>query len=178
MRRTLIRQLRSWLLLCVTFLTASALHAETLTTLPHRPDAPTLELPDISGETLTLEDMRGSVVLVNFWATWCPPCRAEMPSLQRLRDKFSPDEFRLLTVNVGESKKTIDQFFGSMRTVPTFTILTSAGRDIPKQWPVRGLPVTFIIDKGGRVTHVASGARLWDSREVLTTIQQLIDGDI
>ena len=101
-----------------------------------------------------------------------------MPSLQRLRDQFSPNDFRLLAVNVGESKKTIDQFLGSMRTMPTFTVLTSDGHKIPKQWPVRGLPVTFIIDKGGRVTHVASGARLWDSREVLTTIQQLIDADI
>ena len=178
MRRMLIRQLISLLLLCVTFLAATTLYAETLTTLPHRPNAPILELPDISGEILTLQDMRGRVVLVNFWATWCPPCRAEMPSLQRLRDKFSPNDFRLLAVNVGESKQTIDQFFGSMRTAPTFTVLRSNGHDIPKQWPVRGLPATFIVDKDGRVTHVASGARLWDSREVLTTIQQLIDADI
>ena len=171
----LLRQLAGLSLLCVSFLTVSELLAETLTRLPHRPDAPTLALPDISGEMLTLEDMRGYVVLVNFWATWCPPCRAEMPSLQRLRDQFSQSEFRLLAVNVGESKKTISQFFVSMHRKPTFTVLTSDGHNIPKQWPVRGLPVTFIIDKGGRVTHVASGARLWDSREVLTTIQQLID---
>lgn len=173
----LIKRFASLSLLIVAFFATSALHADALTFLPHRPDAPVLELPDISGKTRTLEDMRGRVVLINFWATWCPPCRAEIPSLQRLRDQFSNEDFSLLAVNVGESRKDISRFFFSMHTIPTFTILTSNEQIIPKQWPIRSLPTTFIVDKSGRVTHVASGARFWDSREVMATIQQLLNAD-
>ena len=149
----------------------------SLTSFPDRPLAPALVLPDISGRIHELDDYRGQVVVVNFWATWCPPCRVEMPSFQRLQNQFPRDKFRMLAVNVGENREQIAQFFFSQNPQPTYTILMSPEKVMSDQWLVRSLPTTFIIDKTGRVSHMANGARAWDSQEIWTLVKDLINSE-
>jgi len=148
-----------------------------LTELPERPPAPNFELPDIGGKLHTLSDLKGKVVLVNFWATWCPPCRAEMPSLERLWNQLKDEDFEILAVNIGESNEQIAHFYFSMRTPLTFTILADRNNQASQYWPIRGLPGTYVIDRKGRVTHVAHGARRWDTSEIVSTLKQVISAD-
>ncbi|MCC7279436.1 MAG: TlpA family protein disulfide reductase, partial [Chromatiaceae bacterium] len=87
--------------------------------IPALPAAPTLRLEDMDGQVVDLASYRGRVVLVNFWATWCPPCRAEFPSLGRIRHLFGPSDFEVIAVNVGEEAETVFSFAGS----PEFPVL-------------------------------------------------------
>ncbi len=148
-----------------------------LTELPGRPPAPDFELPDIGGKLHRLSDLKGKVVLINFWATWCPPCRGEMPSLERLWNQLKDQDFKILAVNIGESNEQIAHFYFSVRTPLTFSILTDRHRLASQYWPLRGLPGTYVVDREGRVTHVAHGARRWDSREMIRTLQKVINAD-
>ena len=115
----------------------------SLTPFPIRPLAPVLVLPDIGGRLHELDNYRGQVVMVNFWATWCPPCRAEMPSFQRLQDQFARDKFRMLAVNIGETREQIAQFFFSQNPQPTYTILMSPEKLMSDKWFVRKLADYF-----------------------------------
>lgn len=146
-----------------------------LTSLPQKPAAPPLQLTDIGGRSHNIDDLRGQVIVVNFWTTWCPPCRAEMPSFQRLRDQFPRGKLALLAVNVGESRQDIAKFFFSQHPPPTYTILMTRGKPVSAQWHVQTLPTTYIVDKSGRVLYAASGARAWDSNEIRTLIREMID---
>lgn len=149
----------------------------SLTSFPNRPLAPSLVLPDIGGRLHELDNYRGQIVMVNFWATWCPPCRAEMPSFQRLQDQFPRDKFRILAVNIGETREQIAQFFFSQNPQPTYSILMSPEKLMSDQWLVRSLPTTFIVDQTGRVSHMAYGPRAWDSQEVWILVKDLIDSE-
>ncbi len=148
-----------------------------LTELSERPPAPNFELPDIGGKLHRLSDLKGKVVLINFWATWCPPCRAEMPSLERLWNHLQDEDFEILAVNIGESNEQIAHFYFSMRTPLTFTILADRNSQASQYWSLRGLPGTYVIDREGRVTHVAHGARRWDTPAIISTLKQVINVD-
>ncbi len=154
---------------------ALAADASGLTELVTAPPAPQIELRDIDGRRHRLSDLRGKVVLVNFWASWCPPCRAEMPSLQRLWDRLRHTDFVVLAIAAGESKRDVVGFDFSLPARLTFTLLPDPDFDATQYWPVRGLPASFVIDTRGRVTHVAHGARRWDSPHILALLRTLID---
>lgn len=112
-------------------------------------------LADIAGREVDLASLRGEVVLVNFWATWCEPCREEMPSLQRLQNKFGARGFRVVTVNVGEGALRIRQFLE--RTPVSLTMLRDADSDVMKAWRVRMLPASFLIDRKGMLRYQIVG---------------------
>ena len=139
-----------------------------------RPAAPELVLTDIHGVTHRLSDLRGSVVLVNFWATWCPPCRQEMPGLQRAFEELKSPEFHILAVATGEDLRSIAHFYRSLPEPLTFTLLPDPQNTGWRAWPFHGLPATFIIDKSGHVAYLAEGAREWDSPEMLAALRALI----
>lgn len=144
--------------------------------LPTRPPAPELKLKDTNGKTIDLAKLHGEVVMITFWATWCPPCRAEMPSMQRAWEKLQDDNFNLLAVSVKEDKFTIAQFLYSIKPTPTFPILLDQQSKTTKFWPIsKGLPSTFLIDKFGRVAYIVHGARDWNNRDIIARIQDLID---
>ena len=139
-----------------------------------KPLAPDFELQSLTGNPVKLSDLKGKVVLVNFWASWCAPCRAEMPSMERLWKKMDKENFTMLAINAGQEKSDIAKFFFSLRKPITFPVLIDARGSASQYWPIKALPVTFIIDKEGRVAYVSHGAKRWDSKKVRALLQQLI----
>ncbi|MFZ5555260.1 MAG: peroxiredoxin family protein [Pseudomonadota bacterium] len=141
-----------------------------LTPLQANP-APEFSLADMDGKRHRLSDYRGKVVLVNFWATWCPPCRAEMPSMQRAWLTLKQENIVMLAVNVGEGADTIFEFTGEFPV--EFPLLLDRDSKVTAQWPVRGLPTTFVVDPQGRLAYRAIGAREWDDPELLKALRAL-----
>ena len=119
-----------------------------------------LVLPDLAGRDVDLSSFKGEVVLVNFWATWCEPCREEMPSLQRLQQKLGGKGFRVLAVNVGEGAARIRQFLE--RTPVSLSIVRDADSDVMKAWRVRMLPASFLVDRRGKLRYQIVGEADYD----------------
>jgi thiol-disulfide isomerase/thioredoxin len=131
--------------------------------------APTLRLADGEGGLIDLHAYRGKVVLVNFWATWCPPCRKEFPSLGRVRALFPRDAFEVLAVNVGEDPETVFSF-----AIPEFPMLFDRDSKAMAAWPVKGIPTSFLIDREGRIAYRAVGGREFDAPDIVALIRQLL----
>ncbi len=148
--------------------------SHSLTPLKPRPPAKNFTLKDLDGKTHSLTDYRGKVVLVNFWATWCPPCRREMPSMERLQQKFRGEPFTILALNQVEKFDLVFAFTGELSPAPTFPILLDEAGKTPAQWGVKGLPTSFIVDKKGRVAYRAVGGRAFDHPEIERAIRALI----
>lgn len=125
---------------------------------PARKPVPALQLTDLSGKVWRLADMRGKVVLLNFWASWCEPCRAEMPSLQRLADQH-PQDLVVLAVNLKESTQTVQQFV--QRTALTLPVLPDPQGATARAWGVTVFPSTVLIDAQGKVRRVVQGELDW-----------------
>jgi len=141
-----------------------------MTALPTATPAPPLRLPDADGKPVDLSDYRGKVVLVNFWATWCPPCRKEFPSLGRVRKLFKPAEFEVLAVNIGEDPDMVFSFTG----ITEFPVVFDRSSKIMATWRVNGLPTTLLVDRQGRLTWKAVGGREFDDPSIVATIKQLL----
>ena len=144
-----------------------------------RYDTPPLILDRLSqyaaGEEVSLEDYKGKVVLVNFWATWCPPCVHELPSMQSLRDALDGQPFEILALNMGEDPAMVGKFLDSFGTKLTFPILLHADRQVAIDWNVSAMPTTMLVDKKGKLVSVIKGARMWDSEEVVNAIMPLLE---
>ena len=134
--------------------------------------APGLALADLSGKEHRLADYRGSVVLVNFWATWCEPCRAEMPSIDRLRKSLDGQKFQVLAVNLAEPLSRIQRFAD---TVPVgFPLLRDRDGSVGKAWKARLLPASYLIGRDGRIRYVAFGELDWTSAAVRARVDELL----
>ncbi len=127
---------------------------------------------DIEGNAVDLKDLQGRVLVVNFWATWCEPCRDEMPSLQRLREKLDGRSFDVLAVNYGESREKVSQFLGKENVV--LPVLLDPEMETAKAWGVGGLPMTFLIDAEGRVRYSVFGERDWSGGDSLALVEKLL----
>ena len=136
--------------------------------------APALNLPDLAGRQHDLAGYRGEVVLVNFWASWCPPCLAEMPSMQRLATALKNRPFRLLAVNVRESRSKAWKFMKLLNV--TFTALLDSTGEAAETWDVQIYPTSYLIDAEGRVRYVAYGPVDWDAEEIIQRIEALLPG--
>lgn len=139
--------------------------------LPDTPQAPDFNLADMDGARHRLSDYRGKVVIINFWATWCPPCREEMPSMQRAWGQLEREGVVMLAVNVGEDEDTIFTFTANYPV--DFPLLLDSDSAVIQSWPVRGLPTTFVIDTKGAIVYRAIGGRAWDSPGILDTLRAL-----
>ncbi len=135
--------------------------------------APALQTQDLAGASKTLADYRGQVVLLNFWASWCPPCRQEMPSMERLRQKLAGRSFVILGVNSGENPEEVRSFLPTMKL--GFPILLDPESANTRRWKVFALPTSFLIDAQGRVRHSIAGPTEWDAGEGLALTEKLLD---
>ena len=137
--------------------------------------APGFVLEDMDEIKVNFEKFRGKVVLLNFWATWCPPCRREMPSMERLYQKYKEKAFTIVAINQMEDIDTVFSFTGQLTLSPTFVILFDKTSDTSKNYRVNGLPTTFLIDKKGRIRYRAIGGREFDHVEIEKIIEALIN---
>ncbi len=145
---------------------------QTLPALQEPFPAPDFELRDIDGKVHRLSDYRGKVVVLNFWATWCPPCREEMPSMELARQMIRGEDIVILAVNVGEDEDTIFRFTGDYPV--EFPLLVDREAKVIRSYPVIGLPTTYVIDPRGYVTHRAVGSREWDDPALLDKLRALL----
>jgi thiol-disulfide isomerase/thioredoxin len=133
-----------------------------------------LELADLKGDRLDLKAHRGKVVLVNFWATWCEPCRHEMPSIQRLRDRLGDKRFAVLLVNVDEPEARVRRYVDEVRL--DLPIALDPGKRVTSRWGVKVLPSTFLIGPDGRVRYRVIGDMDWNSERAVSAIDRLLAG--
>lgn len=139
--------------------------------IPGTPPAPDFILKDIDGNTHTLKSYRGKVVILNFWATWCPPCRDELPSMERAYQKLKDKGVVLLGIDVGEDSDTIFTFTADYPV--NFPLLMDMDSTVIKSYPVVGLPTTYVIDRQGRLVYRAIGTRQWDAVNILKILTDL-----
>ena len=130
-------------------------------------------LVDIKGATHTLADYRGKIVVVNFWASWCPPCIQEMPGLQRLQEKLAGQPFVILPVNVGEKKYRVWKFVKLINF--TLPVPLDTRSKVFADWDASVLPTSFLLDTKGHIRYRVQGDLEWDSEEVVSLIRALIN---
>lgn len=141
---------------------------------PDKALAADFTLRDLDGKLHKLSDYRGKVVFLNFWATWCPPCRAEMPAMERLNEVMGSKDFVMLAVNADEDVKDLEAF--ARETPHKFTVLSDADGKIQQLYQVFKFPETFVIDRQGRIVEHIVGARDWSSTEALKFFNKQIAG--
>lgn len=135
--------------------------------------APPLALPDLAGRPVDLAALRGQVVLVNFWATWCPPCVEEIPSLDRLQAQLAPRGFTVLAIDVGEDRATVERFLADKPV--RFPVLLDPEGSSFKTWKAYAFPTSVVLDRAHRARYAVYGAFAWDSPEVVEAIGRLLD---
>ncbi len=134
--------------------------------------AAAFNLPSRAGPAVALGDLRGQVVLINFWATWCGPCRKEMPLLEQIQKKYGPLGFTMLGVNVEEDTRLMDAF---LKDVPvSFPILLDPANGVSKLYNVSAMPSTVIVDRKGNVRFIHQGFQPGDEGKYQDVIRQLI----
>jgi peroxiredoxin len=129
-------------------------------------------VPDLQGNAVRLSALRGKVVFLNLWATWCPPCREEMPSMQRLYQHFQGRDFAMLAVSSDEQKPAVEAFVKEGQY--TFPVLFDPQRQVGDTYGVWGYPETFLIDRTGKIVEHIVGPRPWDKPDQLAKIERLL----
>ncbi len=118
--------------------------------------APDFQLQSLDGQTVSLGNLLGKPVLINFWATWCPPCRSEMPYIQEIYEEWTDKGLVVLAINIGESSSTVEDFMQSQNL--SFTVLLDTKQDVAQRYNITGIPATFFIDKDGIIQDKVIGA--------------------
>jgi thiol-disulfide isomerase/thioredoxin len=131
------------------------------------------ELTSLHGKAVKSSELAGKVVLVNFWATWCGPCKEEMPSLARLQQQLDPTRFTLLTVTTDLQRQGIAHFLSQLRV--NLPVLFDEDQEVSRSFMVRGLPTTIVIARDGTLVGRAVGPRAWDSPEAVAVMRQIME---
>jgi thiol-disulfide isomerase/thioredoxin len=140
---------------------------------PNQPQAPPFQLEDAAGVTHSLAGYRGKVILVNFWASWCPPCVEEIPSMNRLAARYDPEAFQIVSINFQEDVQSIREFM--QRVEVEFPVLLDQNGLVSRAWQVIAFPSSFLVDAQGQVRWSVNSAIAWDEPEVFERIDTLID---
>ena len=135
--------------------------------------APLLQAQDMNGAPQTLAGYRGKVVLLNFWASWCPPCLREMPSMERLKQKMADRPLEIVALDSAETAEEVSAFLSRMKL--SFPILLDPDGSNTRRWKVFALPTSFLLDAEGRVRYVLTGPTDWDEGEAMQVIESLLE---
>lgn len=131
------------------------------------------KLKDLSGRDVSLSDFKGKVVFLNFWATWCGPCRLEMPSMQELYTLLKHRGFEIVAVNLQEHGEMVQRFVDELGL--TFTVLLDSYGRVGSMYGARSIPTTYIIDREGNVVAGSLGAREWNTQSYIDLFDRLLD---
>ena len=143
--------------------------------VPPAKDPVAINLKDVDGKNVSISDFKGNIVFLNFWTTWCPTCRIEMPSMEKLHQKLKNYNFTMVTINLQESASKVKAFFKEFEL--TFTALLDSTGEVGASFGIRAIPTTYILDKTGRIIGLVNGPRKWDSKEAIALFENLIDND-
>jgi peroxiredoxin len=168
----------TWFLIALVVAAPAAVDADGFTELdlirPGRAMAATdFTIPSLTGRPLRLSDFKGKVVFLNFWATWCPPCKEEMPSMERLYRRYSDRGFAIVAVSIDSGGAPPVAAFVK-RFGLTFPVGLDSKMTVANQYTVRALPSTFLIDRSGTIAAFAMGPRDFDSRAAHTVVDALL----
>ena len=140
--------------------------------LKDKPPIVDFELEDLTGRTVKLSSYKGKVVFLNFWATWCPPCRAEMPSMQKLHEALASEGLEILAVDLQEDARTVQGFVDKFGL--TFSILLDKTGRVGAQYGAQSIPTTYIVDRDGLIIGGAVGSRDWATPEYMDFFRELL----
>jgi thiol-disulfide isomerase/thioredoxin len=154
-----------------TLLLAALVTAPALAVAPSGP-APKFQLDSIGGKVVNLDQFKGQVVMINFWASWCGPCRTEMPILEKLHAKYKPMGFTMVGINVEPDPKLAVDWLKS--TPVSFPILLDTKSEVSKLYQVAGMPSTVIVDRKGNLRWLHRGYKPGDENEYLDQIRALV----
>ena len=135
-------------------------------------EAPTFSLSDLTGKKIQLKDYRGMPVFLNFFATWCGPCREEMPGMERLFRAYRDKGLVVLAVNMQQSAKTVRPFVQELKL--SFPVLLDAEGSVSHDYGIRALPVSFLVGRDGNLLWRAMGGREWDTPKMQSYIGQVV----
>ena len=160
-------------IMLIALVVAASSQAATLKPYVGKDPTPPLVLKDLTGKERNLDEFKGQVVLINFWATWCPPCRIEMPSMWRLKQKLKDEPFVILAVDMGEPEAYVNAFLPD-KMKRDFVVLMDKDGVALRSWNVIAFPTTYIIDADGIIRYALYGAFEWDAESVLKKIRALL----
>lgn len=142
-----------------------------MTEFPEPMNIPLIELESADGKMISTEDYKGKIVFLNFWATWCPPCRMEMPSMETLYKELEQENFVILAISVGEDPASVTEF---LRENPhTFPVALNPDNRFGSMFAGRGIPTTYILNKEGKAIAGIIGAREWDDPQTIDFFRSL-----
>lgn len=145
-----------------------------MTAVPGTPGAPPLALPDIDGKTLDLSTLRGRLVLVNFWATWCPPCRKEMPAMERLHRAYRERGLVVLAVSEDTVPPEEVKRFAALLGL-TFPVWYDRSGEAGRQYRIPGVPASYLVTHDGQLAWRVLGEYDWSGKEAIGAVELLLD---
>jgi peroxiredoxin len=142
-----------------------------ISAVPWLEPAPPFHLQDLDGVFHHLTDFRGRVLIVNFWASWCSPCREELPSMNRAWAELRDEGVAMLAINLGEDREAVSAF---TKDFPIdFNVLLDSRGNIGMRWQVTSMPTTFVVSPRGEIVYRIMGSREWDSDQLLQLVRDL-----
>lgn len=166
------------ILLCISLIVISVANAYAGDELPKGimklkgQDAPPLSLKNLDGKQWNIDQARGHWVFLHFWATWCGPCREEMPTIQAIVPTFDQSSLEIVLLNTAETEDTVFEFIGVV--APDLNPLLDTDGQATERWQPRGLPATFFVDPDGKLQYLALGGRAWHEPTYLNFLKKLI----
>lgn len=128
-------------------------------------------VPALTGGTTDSQNLKGKIVLLNFWATWCPPCKREMPSIETLWKTLKGEAFTIAAISTGEKRKTVEDFIAQNRY--TFPIFLDEGGSMGRIYATQGIPTTYVLDKQGRIIAGIVGSTEYDNPELIKALRAM-----
>jgi len=153
--------------------TASLLRTARIQVLNKPAEPREFTLPFLGGESASLSSYKGKVVFLNFWATWCPPCREEMPSMETLYKRYKDKGLEMLAINLSENTNTVRQFMDNNGY--TFPVMMDSDGRVGGAYGIRSIPTTLIIDREGKIVAQVIGSIYWDTPQVLAAFEALLN---